>query len=165
MKRAYFHNRVPASVWRNPWHFIAFGCGSGAVPIGPGTVGTILAMAIYLLLLNRLPWPAYLLFVVIFTLFSIWLASKVARETGLDDPPGMNIDEFVGYFITMIAAPPQWYWAVIGFLLFRLFDIVKPPPINWCDRHLKGGFGIIFDDILAGLFSAIIIQIFFRLYG
>ncbi|MCP3680876.1 MAG: phosphatidylglycerophosphatase A [Gammaproteobacteria bacterium] len=163
MKREYFHNRVPTSVWRNPWHFIAFGCGSGAAPVGPGTVATAIAMVIYLLLLKRVPWLPYVIFVVIFTLFSIWLANKVSRETGLKDPPGMNIDEFVGYFVTMIAAPPQWYWALIGFGLFRFFDIFKPPLINWIDKHLKGGPGIILDDVLAGIFSAIGIQIIFWL--
>lgn len=158
MKKAYFHNKVPRSVWHNPLHFIAFGFGSGAVPVGPGTVGTLLAVPFYLLL-RQLSLAHYIAAVLLITILAIFISEKVSRDIGEHDHPGMNIDEFVGFFVTMIAAPPAWQWIIVGFVLFRLFDIFKPPPISWVDRHVGGGFGMIFDDILAGIFALVVMQL------
>ncbi|MEM9242913.1 MAG: phosphatidylglycerophosphatase A [Pseudomonadota bacterium] len=158
MKEAYYKNRVPRSVWRNPWHFIAFGFGSGAVPVAPGTFGTLVAIPFYLLL-NQLHLIYYLIAVLIIAIFAIILSDKVSREIKVHDHPGMNIDEFVGFFVTMINAPSGWQWIVIGFVLFRFFDIIKPPPIGWIDRHVQGGFGMILDDVLAGLISCVLMQL------
>ena len=72
---------------------------------------------------------------------------------GVHDHGGIVWDEFAGYFITMIAAPPGWIWIVVGFVLFRLFDIFKPWPASWADRSIKGGFGIMLDDIFAGAYA------------
>lgn len=158
MKKAYFHNKVPRSVWYHPLHIIAFGFGSGAVPVGPGTVGTLVAIPFYLLLRQLTIWP-YIIVVLLLAILSIFLCDKVSRDIGVHDHPGMNIDEFIGFFVAMIAAPHAWQWVVIGFILFRFIDIVKPPPINWIDQHIGGGFGMIFDDILAGIFTMVIIQL------
>lgn len=146
------------SIWSRPSYFIAFGLGSGLIPIASGTFGTLMAIPIYLLL-APLPLYAYLLFVFAFVIFSSWLADKVSRELQTHDHPGMNIDEFAGYFVTMIAAPIGWIWVLLGFLLFRLFDVWKPWPIRLIDERIHGGFGMIFDDVVAGLYAMIILQI------
>jgi phosphatidylglycerophosphatase A len=154
---------VPHSVWTNPLHFIAFGFGSGAMPFAPGTFGTLMAIPFYLLL-APLPLVWYVTIVAIIVVASIWLSEKVSKQIAIHDHPGMCIDEIVGYLVTMIAAPAGWVWILIGFLLFRFFDIVKPPPINLLDQHVGGGFGVIIDDVVAGLFSMVIIQILARMF-
>jgi len=154
---------IPKAVWQNPLYFIAFGLGSGAIPIAPGTFGTIFAIPFYLLL-QPLSFVFYLVFVFIFCIFSMWLCHRISRDIQIHDHPGMCIDEFAGFFVTMIAAPIGWQWIVIGFLLFRLFDIWKPWPIRFIDEKIPGGIGMVLDDILAGIFSCIIIQILARIF-
>jgi phosphatidylglycerophosphatase A len=99
----------------------------------------------------------------IFIVFASWLCDRLSRETQTQDHPGMCIDEFAGFFVTMIAAPAGWLWIVAGFALFRLFDIWKPWPISWADENIHGGFGMVFDDVLAGIYALVIIQISFLL--
>jgi phosphatidylglycerophosphatase A len=149
---------VPYAVWQNPLYFVAFGLGSGAMPFAPGTFGTLLAIPFYLLL-RPLPLAFYLLFVFFFIIASALICERVSREIQVHDHPGMCIDEFVGFFVTMINAPPGLIWVLLGFLLFRLFDIWKPWPIRVIDEKVHGGFGMILDDIVAGVFSLIVIQI------
>jgi phosphatidylglycerophosphatase A len=149
---------VPPSVFRNPVHFLAFGFGSGAAPVAPGTFGTLAAVPLYLLL-AQLPLGAYLLALVVLFGVGIWLCEKTAQDLGVHDHGGIVWDEFVGYWITMVAAPPGWLWLVIGFVLFRLFDILKPFPISWLDRHIKGGLGIMVDDAVAGTFAWLVLQL------
>lgn len=139
---------------RQPAQWLAFGFGSGLVPRAPGTAGTLVAMVLYGLFLQHWPWPWYAAFWLISALFGIWLCSHVAAELGVHDHPGIVWDEFVGYWLTMALAPPGWCWAMIGFFLFRIFDVAKPWPIGWLDRRIGGGTGIMLDDMLAGVYSA-----------
>ncbi len=157
-------NAVPHSVWRNPVHFLAFGLGSGAAPIAPGTFGT-LAAVIPWFWLQSLSLPGYLLVVVLAALAGIWLCGRTARDIGVHDHGGIVWDEFVGFWITMIAAPPGWGWLLVGFLLFRLFDILKPWPIRWADTRVSGGLGIMLDDILAGVYALALLQLLARWHG
>ncbi len=152
---------VPPSVWKNPLHFIAFGFGSGAAPFMPGTFGTLMAIPFYLLM-RELPIVFYLLLTLLFAIFAIWISDRFSKEIKVHDHPGMNIDEFVGYFVTMIAAPHTWAAVWLGFLLFRIFDIWKPFPISWLDKNVGGGFGMIIDDVAAGVVSLIILQLIFH---
>jgi len=152
---------TPASVWRNPVHFAAFGFGSGAAPVAPGTFGTAMAALLYLLLPAMSPW-VYATFVLMSFVAGIWLCGTTARDIGVEDHGGIVWDEFVGYWITMFMAPAGWWWIVIGFLLFRLFDIVKPWPIRWLDRNVAGGFGVMIDDVLAGLMALLCLQLIAR---
>jgi len=145
-------NTVPASVWRNPVHFLAFGCGAGAMPVAPGTFGTLVAIPLYLLL-QPLQLAYYLLVVAVMVVIGIWLCGRTATDIGVHDHGGIVWDEIVGYLLTMIAAPSGWLAVVLGFALFRLFDIVKPWPIRLADRHVGGGFGIMLDDVLAAGYS------------
>lgn len=145
-------NSVPASAFKHPVHFLAIGLGSGAAPKAPGTFGTLAGLVLFLPL-SLLPLSWYLAWVAVAALLGIYLCGKTARDWQVHDHGGIVWDEFVGFWITMIAVPVTWYWLLIGFALFRLFDIWKPWPIRYCDRHIHGGFGIMIDDILAGVFA------------
>lgn len=149
---------IPASIWRNPWHFIAFGFGSGALPIAPGTFGTLMAIPFYLAI-QHLPHLIYLVILLIVIIGSIGICNKVSREIGIHDHQGMCLDEIVGYLVTMFAAPHGLKWIIIGFILFRLFDIFKPQPIRYIDEKIMGGAGMILDDVVAGIYSLIIIHL------
>ena len=163
IKRHLFkRNSAPASVWRNPVHLMAFGFGSGAAPVAPGTFGTLAAIPIYLLIAPLSLW-VYLAIVGVMTILGIWLCDVTSRDLGVHDHSGIVWDEFVGYLITMVAAPQGWLWVVVGFFLFRFFDILKPWPISWIDKHVKGGWGIMLDDIVAGIFSWLALQAAFLL--
>lgn len=157
--------RLPAQRrWHNHWvHFLAFGFGSGAVPVAPGTFGTLAAIPVYLLLAT-LPLPLYLLTLAGTFGLGIYLCGQTARDMKAHDHGGIVWDEFVGYWICMTALPLHWGWMIAGFLLFRLFDIAKPFPISWLDRRVKGGLGIMLDDVLAGLFSCLVLQLVLHLF-
>ncbi|WP_461535648.1 phosphatidylglycerophosphatase A family protein [Spongorhabdus nitratireducens] len=143
---------------KNPVHFLAFGLGSGAAPKAPGTFGTLAAVILYLGL-QYLPFWNYVLVLAVATVLGIWLCDKTSRDLGVHDHPGIVWDEFVGYWITMLAAPKGWVWIITGFVLFRFFDILKPWPIKVIDQKVHGGFGIMLDDILAGIFSFVVLQL------
>lgn len=146
-----------ATCWKNPVHFLAFGCGSGLAAKAPGTFGTLAAVAFYLLLQGLSLW-VYLGVVVVASVIGFWICGKTAEDLGVHDHPAIVWDEFCGFWLTMLAAPAGWWWIVVGFVLFRLFDIAKPWPISWLDKKVHGGVGIMVDDLLAGLFALAIIQ-------
>lgn len=151
-------SHVPLSVFRNPVHLLAFGFGSGALPAAPGTCGTLAAVPFYLLL-AQLPLPLYLLTLVAAFALGIYLCGRTARDLGVHDHGGIVWDEFVGFWLTMLVAPPGWLWLLAGFILFRLFDILKPFPINWLDKRVAGGLGIMLDDAVAGTFAWFCLQL------
>lgn len=137
---------------RNPLHLLALGFGSGLSPRAPGTAGTVAAVLPYWLL-AQLPLPIYLVATVLAFIAGIYICDYTSRALGVHDHPGIVWDEFVGFWVTMIAVPVDWRWILLGFVLFRLFDIVKPWPVKIADRGIKGGFGIMFDDLLAGIYA------------
>jgi phosphatidylglycerophosphatase A len=136
----------------SPMQFLAFGFGSGLSPWAPGTAGTLVAVPLYLLVAG-LSLPMYSLFILVTALLGIWFCDAASRELDVHDHPGIVWDEFVGYWITMWALPVTWEWALAGFVAFRILDIAKPWPIGWLDKRVKGGFGIMVDDILAGIIA------------
>jgi phosphatidylglycerophosphatase A len=142
---------------QKPVHLLAFGLGSGLAPKAPGTAGTVLAIPLYLLLM-QLSLPLYLAVVIAVSLLGIWICDVAARETGVHDHPGIVWDEWAGYLLTMAAAPAGWVWVLAGFVLFRLFDILKPWPIRWADQRVGGGVGIMLDDVIAGGFAWLCLQ-------
>jgi phosphatidylglycerophosphatase A len=146
-----------ARVFSNPVHFLAFGFGSGLSPKAPGTVGTIAAIPVYILAAH-LFWPGYVLFLVVTFGLGVYVCDKTSQDMGVHDHGGIVWDEFVGFWLTMFLAPAGWIWIVVGFLLFRLFDILKPFPIGWLDRKVTGGLGIMLDDIVAGVFAWLCLQ-------
>lgn len=144
--------KIPISFLSNPVHFISLGFGSGLSPKAPGTMGTLAAVPLYLLL-TLLDFQWYVLVTLLVSVLGIWACDYTSRALEVHDHPGIVIDEFAGFLITMIAVPLSIFSLFYGFLLFRLFDIVKPWPIGWLDKRLSGGVGIMLDDILAGIYA------------
>ena len=142
----------------NPSCLVALGFGSGLFPVAPGTAGTLAAIPLYLLL-QDLPESVYLAVVMVLLLGGILVCAYTAERLGVHDHPAIVWDEVVGYLITMTAVPAGWMWVVAGFILFRLFDILKPWPISWFDRRVHGGIGIMLDDVIAGVFAAVVLQV------
>lgn len=147
------HRAIPPSLLRDPGHLLALGFGSGLLPRAPGTAGTVAAIPLYLLCLPLSFW-VYCAVLVLAFLLGIYLCGRTARVLGVHDHPGIVWDEVVGYGVTMAWAPPGWAWVLLGFIAFRCFDILKPWPIRVLDRRLGGGFGIMLDDVIAGLGAA-----------
>ncbi len=133
--------------------FFALGFGSGLSPYAPGTMGTLVAIPIYILMAH-LGTLAYCVLLTLMAIVGVYLCQRTTERLKVDDHPAIVWDEIVGYGITMAFAPMGWFWISSGFLLFRFFDIVKPWPISWLDKRVKGGFGIMVDDVLAGIFAA-----------
>lgn len=150
---------IPHSVWTNPIHFIACGFGTGAIPWMPGTFGTLLAIPIYLILIQY-SLTIYLAVTVLLNLVGIYLCQVANRDFGTTDHPGATWDEIAAFLIVMIGVPVTWYYLLAGFILFRFFDIAKPGPIGWIDKNVHGGLGVMLDDILAAIFSLMILQFF-----
>lgn len=144
--------KIPVTYLKNPVHFISLGFGTGLMPKAPGTFGTIAAIPVYLLI-SDLSLLYFLMITALITLAGIYMADYTSKALGVHDHSGIVIDEIAGYLITMIAVPFDWKWVLAGFVLFRIFDILKPWPISWLDTKVKGGFGIMIDDVLAGLFA------------
>lgn len=140
-------------VWSNVWHFLAFGFGTGLAKKAPGTWGT-LAGLVFIPLLHQMPLWSALLFIAAASVFGVWLCGRVADDLGVHDHGGIVWDEMVGIWMTLILLPNSWPWWLLGFVLFRILDIVKPWPISLLDRHLGGGLGIMLDDMLAGAIAA-----------
>lgn len=145
-------DKIPPALLRNPLHLLSLGFGSGLSPVAPGTCGTLLAIPPYLLLAS-LPLPWYLLAIVLGFGVGVFLCGYTSAALGVHDHGGIVWDEFVGFWITMIAVPATWQWILAGFVLFRIFDIVKPWPVKIADKKVKGGFGIMLDDVLAGVYA------------
>jgi phosphatidylglycerophosphatase A len=147
----------------HPAHFIALGFGSGLAPIAPGTVGTLLAWPLFLAyeaVLGPLDaWPARLAFLgLLAALFAlgVWACGRTGRDLGVSDHGSMNWDEVVAFLLVLMLTPQGLAWQVFAFFLFRFFDVVKPPPIRHFDRTLKGGFGVMFDDLLAAFYALLV---------
>ncbi|WP_019935942.1 phosphatidylglycerophosphatase A [Oceanimonas smirnovii] len=141
----------------NPLHLLALGFGAGLSPIMPGTMGTLAAVPFYLLM-TALPLWLYVALLIIGFVAGIKICNAATSAIGRHDHGAIVWDEFIGFGITMLAAPAGWQWIAIGFVLFRFFDMVKPWPISWFDRRVHGGFGIMLDDVIAGLFALVCLQ-------
>lgn len=138
-------------------NFIALGAGLGLAPKAPGTFGTVLGIPLLLLMPQNI--LAYSLIVLVLFALGVWCCDVCAKNLGVHDHPGIVWDEVVGYLITMAAVPRTLWWVLAGFVVFRLFDIIKPWPISWVDRKVHGGLGIMLDDVLAAFFALIVMQV------
>ena len=138
---------------RNPLHWLATGFGSGLAPVAPGTFGTLAAIPFYWFLAD-LPISIFCAIIVIASIAGIWICNSATKAIGQPDHGSIVWDEFVGIWITLIFLPNTWLWLLLGFVVFRLLDIAKPWPISVLDRNVGGGFGIMIDDILAGVIAA-----------
>jgi phosphatidylglycerophosphatase A len=137
----------------NPVHFLAFGFGSGLAAKMPGTFGTLAALPLVVLLSHISSFSVYLIITILVCVLGIWICGKTAEDMGVHDDSSIVWDEVAGMLITMLAVPLSWQTVLVGFMLFRFFDILKPWPISYLDKHVHGGFGIMIDDVLAGLFA------------
>lgn len=158
-----FKDRTKKVALTTPTGFLAFGFGSGLAPKAPGTFGTLAAIPLYLLMVG-LNWQIYLLIIVISFLLGIYLCEQASQNLGVHDHGGIVWDEFVGLWITFFLIPFEWHWLILGFLLFRFFDIIKPFPIKWLDKKVKGGFGIMIDDVIAGFFAWTVLMLIVRYF-
>jgi len=144
----------------DPVQFLALGFGSGLAPKAPGTFGTLAAIPLVLLCASLTPLN-YALLVGVMSLIGVYLCDYTAKAAGVHDHPAIVWDEFVGLFITMFMVPITWQTVLVGFILFRIFDIAKPWPISWLDKHCHGGFGIMIDDVVAGFAALACMQLIF----
>ena len=154
--------KIPISYLRHPTHLLSLGFGSGLSPKAPGTFGSLAALPLWYLL-QYLPPSSYILVVVAAFVLGIYLCGETARTLGVHDHGGIVWDEFVGLWIALFLLPQGWYWGVAGFALFRLFDIWKPWPIRVLDAKVHGGLGIMVDDVLAGFYAFVVLQLAFLL--
>ena len=141
---------VTKQVLTHPVHFLAFGFGSGLSPKAPGTCGSLIIVPV-IFWFGFLSVNTFIITTILVCLSGIYICGRSAELLNTHDHPGIVWDEFAGMFITFLLIPITWQNLVAGFILFRLFDIVKPWPIKWVDAKVSGGLGIMLDDILAGL--------------
>jgi len=153
---------APQPNLRDPVQFLAFGLGSGLAPRAPGTVGSLAAIPIYLLFAHQPGW-LYASIVLVAAIAGVWLCGQASARLGVHDHPGIVWDEFVGLWIALWAVPVSAGWIALAFFAFRVFDITKPWPIRWLDRHARGGFGIMIDDVVAGVLAWALVQLALRL--
>lgn len=140
-----------------PAGWIACGFGSGLAPKAQGTFGSLAAIVPWLLM-RELSVPAWLTIIVVSFAIGVWACDVAGRILGVADHRSLVWDEFVGLWITLLPALVAPWWAIVaGFALFRLFDVWKPWPIAWFDRRVKGGFGVMLDDVIAGLFAGVVL--------
>jgi phosphatidylglycerophosphatase A len=142
---------------RRPDMLLAFGFGSGLSRWAPGTLGSLVGVICYIPL-SHLPNMWYLIVVASAFALGVWICGSTATTLETHDHPGIVWDEFVGIWVTFIALPSHPLWLLAGFGLFRLFDILKPWPVGPIDRQLGGGFGIMADDLVAGLMALAVLQ-------
>ncbi len=139
--------------WRllfsHPAHFFSLGFGSGLMPKGPGTAGTLVAFPLYWLLAPLMNDYLFLLFLVLAFIVGISICDKTGRALGVPDHGGIVWDEIVAFMLVLFFTPAGIYWQILAFVLFRFFDIVKPQPIKYFDQNMHGGLGVMFDDLLA----------------
>jgi Phosphatidylglycerophosphatase A and related proteins len=147
-----------ADIMRNPVLFLAFGFGSGLSRLMPGTMGTLAAIPVYLLFIQTNFW-LYSVLTLLVMVAGVWICDAAAKKLGVHDFGGIVWDEIAGFLITMWWVPFSWYAVFLGFVFFRVFDILKPWPINWIDRKVDGGLGIMLDDVIAGIMAAGVVWI------
>jgi phosphatidylglycerophosphatase A len=152
-------------LFSHPAHFFSLGFGSGLSPFAPGTAGSLLAIPLFLPLAYFLPlWPLLAVVGLSFVL-GIWFCDVTGKALGVSDHGGIVWDEIVAMWLILAFTPPTWLWFGIAFLLFRLFDIWKPFPIRYFDQHVKGGFGVMLDDLLAAGYALAALKLMEHFYG
>lgn len=156
LKSHYGNAKLTAKqIMTDPVLFLAFGFGSGLAKKAPGTCGTVAAIPVYYLLVQVDNLLVYSILTVVATVAGIWICDVAAKKLDEHDFGGIVWDEVAGYLITMWFVPFSWQAMILGFILFRIFDILKPFPIKWIDKQIHGGLGIMLDDVLAAVFAGI----------
>lgn len=154
--------KIPVSLLKNPVHLLSVGFGSGLAPKAPGTFGTIAALPFWYVL-QFLPPAYYVVVLILAFILGVYLCGATADALGVHDHGGIVWDEFVGLWIALFMVPMHFGWILLGFALFRLFDIWKPWLIRVLDAKVHGGFGIMIDDVLAGVYAYLTLQLLYVL--
>lgn len=136
-------------LFSNPAHLLAFGFGSGLIREAPGTFGTLVAFPIYWLLEPQLSDYLFIVMLIVAFAIGVWVCGETGKALGEADYGGIVWDEIVSFMLVLFFTPPGWQWSFLAFVLFRFFDIVKPPPIRYFESNWHDGFGVMFDDLLA----------------
>jgi phosphatidylglycerophosphatase A len=147
---------IPAASLRDPVHLLALGFGSGLAPVAPGTFGSLVGLLFGLAVAPFGFWFALAVTIVV-TVAGIWICGESARKLGVHDHSAIVWDEVAGMMLTLLAAPATWWGIAIAFGLFRLFDVWKPWPIREIDHGMRGGLGIMLDDVMAALMAAVLL--------
>ena len=152
--------------FRHPAHFIALGLGAGLFPWAPGTAGTLLALPLWWLAGGYVSHDPLLLVGVLAFLFGVgvWACAVTGRNLGVSDHGAMCWDEIVAFLLVLAIVPEDPWWQAAAFFLFRAFDVVKPPPIRQLEMRFKGGFGVMFDDLLAAGYTLLVLAIMKRVF-
>jgi phosphatidylglycerophosphatase A len=165
---------VPARVWREPSfefmkprlsRWIALGFGSGLAPAAPGTVGTLWAWVVFAILDPFLPDAAWWAVIAASFALGVWACERTGRDLGVSDHSGMVWDEVVAFWAVLLLVPPAFASQLAAFFLFRAFDVIKPPPIRHVDRSVKGGFGVMLDDVIAAFYTVLAFALASRIFG
>ncbi|MGI9337865.1 MAG: phosphatidylglycerophosphatase A family protein [Gammaproteobacteria bacterium] len=138
-------------------HCIACGFGAGLTPKMPGTAGTVLALPLYYLMAS-LPFAAQIILLAVMLIGGIWLCGRSAKALAVADDGGIVFDEITGFYAVLLFLPDNILWQAAGFVVFRILDAAKPPPIGWLDKNIGGGFGIMLDDIAAAAATAALLN-------
>jgi len=152
-------------LFAHPAHFLALGFGAGLAPVAPGTFGTLVALPLAALLRAFAPDSVYLIAVVIAFAVGVWAAGRTGRDLGVGDHGAIVWDEAVAFLLVLYFVGSDPIREAFAFLLFRFFDIVKPPPANFIDRHWHGGFGVMADDIVAAFYALLVLALWQRAFG
>ena len=146
-------------VFSHPAHFIALGFGAGLSPIAPGTAGTLLAFPLWWVIGGN--YDPFALLAILTFLFGVgvWACELTGRHLGVSDHGGMCWDEVVAFLLVLAVVPEDPWWQAAAFFLFRAFDVVKPPPIRQLEMRMKGGFGVMFDDLLAAGYTLLVLAV------
>ncbi len=147
---------------RRPAHFMALGFGTGLIPTAPGTFGTLLALPLFWLLAPRLAPHEFLLLLGAMFLAGIWFCARTGRALGVEDHKAIVWDETTAFLLVLFFTPPALVWQAFAFLLFRLFDILKPGPIRYAEKMVRGGLGVMLDDLVAA-FAALLCLTLYKL--
>ena len=149
----------------HPAHFIALGFGAGLSPFAPGTAGTLLAFPLWWLIQQGDYEPLVLLGgLALLYAIGVWACGVTGRNLGVSDHGAMCWDEVVAFLLVLAIAPDDPWWQAAAFFLFRAFDVVKPPPIRQLEMRFKGGFGVMFDDILAAGYTLLVLALVKRVF-
>ncbi len=149
---------IKHSIWTNPIHFFASAFGAGAMPIAPGTFGTLMAIPL-VLIFAQFSLISYAVLSTIYIVLAVYACDKTAKDWDMADPGATASDEVAGFLVTMFAVKPTLQALALGFVIFRILDIWKPFPIRWFDQNIHGGFGIVLDDVIAGIVSCVLLHL------
>jgi phosphatidylglycerophosphatase A len=151
--------------WRDPAQLLGTGFGLGLLPLAPGTGTSLAALPAAWLIVGVTGRGGLALAALAVFLVGVWAAGACIRQMGDDDPGRVVIDEIAGQWLTLLAVEPDLIHYAVGFVLFRAFDILKPWPVNLADRKIKGGFGVMFDDVLAAAYAGSALYLLARWTG